>query len=528
MKKNIYTLTIVSLVILLFAAKGVTNLMPPENLMVPPVAKTDNSITLIWGKPVEYSNIISYEIYQDGNLIASTEKLNYTITNLSPDKEYKFSVKSKDKNGNVSKESNIISVSTLKKQPVINIKDFGAVGDRKTLNTKAIQNAIDKAEDNSIVLIPDGTFLSGAIFLKSNITLQIDGTLLGSDNPDDYPYTSKRLSYYTPINYMGLINAYTEDIGSLQNIKITGKGTVNGGTISNDPTLTILGQTQAKLKGDKARGDLITVKGVTNFYMGGIKLINPAEHTIYISYSKNITIDGIDVRTYDIHNGDGVDFAVSENIFLFNSFFDTGDDCINFNAGYGAEGVKEEVSCKNLRIFNCTTQRGHGGVAFGSYTAGWIKDVLVEDCYFEGTDIGIRFKTSGGNGGGANNILLRDIKMKNIVNEAILFSSRYSPSGKAAEVSAQFKNVTIRNVSCEKSGGNGISIEGLPSMPHENLTFENVVLKNSGGVWIRNLKNSNFKNVKLINTDKRKISWKVLDAENISFTNCIPKPKISK
>ncbi|MBN2544909.1 MAG: glycoside hydrolase family 28 protein [Spirochaetes bacterium] len=532
MKKNFYfkkilILTCTFLFIISAKKNTKTVLLPPENLSVPFMGASDNSITLIWNKPAEYSNIASYDIYQDDKLIANSTKLNFTASDLSPNTTYSFFIKSKDINNNQSAESNKISVATLKPLKVIDITAYGAKGDGKTLNTKFIQKAIDECKNDSIIFIPEGVFLSGAIFLKSNINLKIQGTLSGSDNVEDYPFTSKRFPYYETNNYMGLINAYTTDYGSLKNIKIYGTGTVNGGALSKDPALTELALKQMKLKSDPARADLITIKGVNNLYIGGIKLINPAEHTIFISYCKNITIDGIDVKTYDIHNADGVDLAVSENINVFNSFFDTGDDCINFNAGFCYYGVQENIPCSNIRVFNCETKRGHGGVVFGSYTSGWIKNVLIEDCIFNGTDRGIRFKTSKIIGGGAENILIRDIVMKKIKMESIIFDSKYTQTkAKPAETAGQFKNITIKNIVSEENNMFGIYIDGLKDLPNTNINFENITLKNTVGAKIKNLNDSTFTNVTIISDNKN--PWDITDSKNLKFVKCKPKPKYKK
>jgi len=534
MKKNKYIkklLIVLSVFIFLISAKKDAQitlpLLPPDNLMVPVLGVSDKSITLIWNKPAEYSNIASYDIYQNDKLIANTAKLNFTAANLAPETSYSFFIKSKDANNNLSADSNKITATTLKALKVIDITKYGANGDGKTLNTKFIQKAIDECKDDSIILIPEGTFLSGAIFLKSNINLEINGTLLGSDNVEDYPFTSKRFPYYATENYMGLINAYTLDYGSIKNVKIYGTGTVNGGTIyAKDITFTELGFKQLTLKRDAARADLVTIKGVTNLYLGGIKLVNPAEHTIFVSYCKNITVDGIDVRTYDIHNADGIDLAVSDNINVFNSYFATGDDCINLNAGFALEGVKEGIPCSNVRIFNCETKNGHGGVVFGSYTSGWIKNVLVEDCFFNGTDRGIRFKTSKVVGGGAENILIRDIKMRKIKNEAIIFDSKYSEiKAEPSETPGVFRNITIKNVVCNENNYMGIYIEGIKDTPNTNINFENVTLNETAGAKIRYLNDSTFTNVILITDKNNKTPWDITDSKNLKFVNCKPKPR---
>jgi exo-poly-alpha-galacturonosidase len=248
-------------------------------------------------------------------------------------------------------------------------------------------------------------------------------------------------------------------------------------------------------------------------------------HTIMITYSKNVTIDGINVSTYDIHNADGIDLATSDTAYIFNSTFDTGDDCINFNAGVGEPGVKENFPDNNIRVFNCIAKRGHGGVVFGSFTGAWIQNVLVEDCIFDGTDIGLRFKTGEKQGGGARNVLARDITIKNIAkNSAIFFDSSYSceyPSGGPG----QFKDITIKNITCENLKKYGIWISGLPKTPHTNISIGNVSIDGgtSGGAYIKNCTNSTFDTIDI--KDSTPV-W-TIDANStsgLSFKNCNPKP----
>ena len=389
---------------------------PPQTLMVPPVAFDDSSITVIWSKPSDYSNVVGYKVYLNRSLAGTTKNLFYNITELEANSPYSLTVKAVDACGTESVSSNEIMQFTAPAMKVFDVTKYGAVGDGNTLNTVAIQKAIDECTSGGKVLIPSGKFLSGAIFLKSNMTLQIDGTLLGSDNAADYPLTSMRFPYYlSGKNYMGLINAYTEKYGSITNVRICGSGNVCGGTWAGGNVVdTVLGINERTASGgnDSARGDMITTKGVTNLYIGGLTLTNPAMHTIMTTYCKNVTVNGITVSTYDIHNADGIDLATSDTAYIFNSSFDTGDDCINFNAGVGADGVKENFPDNNIRVFNCTTKRGHGGVVFGSFTGAWIQNVLVEDCVFDGTDIGLRFKTGEKQGGGARNVLAGILQLR--------------------------------------------------------------------------------------------------------------------
>ncbi len=532
MRKNV-VLTVVALIC--FGCAGLETsssaaVNPPQNLMIPPLAYDDTSITVIWSKPADYSNVVSYNVYQDNTLVGNTKNLFYNVTGLEPASPYSYIVKAVDASGEESQPSNKIIQTTPATIKVFNVTDYGAIGDGKTLNTKAIQKTIDECTPGGKVLIPAGTFVSGAIFLKSDMTLQIDGTLRGSDDANDYPLTSKRFSYYlSGNNYMGLINAYTDKYGSIKNVKICGSGTVNGGSdivgsITGHKN-TKLGDNQAAAANDSARADTITVKGVDGLYIGGLTFVNPAMHVIFISFSKNITVNGIKVDAYDIHNADGIDLATSDTAYIFNSYFDAGDDCINFNAGVGADGVKENFPDTNIRVFNCETKRGHGGVVFGSFTAAWIQNVLVEDCVFDGTDRGLRFKTGAKQGGGARNVLCRDITIKNIAKySAIDFDSTYScdyPSGGQG----QFRDITIKNVVCTNPKRFGIYVNGQEGMPHTNLSLSNISIDGAamGGVSIKHCTDSTFDTIDIKNC---KSVW-MIDSNTTSglaFKNCDPSP----
>jgi exo-poly-alpha-galacturonosidase len=504
---------------------------PPQNLMVPPMAYDDSGVIIIWNKPSDYSNVVSYNVYKNNSLAANTKNLFYSFTGLDANSSCTFTVKAVTESGRESLPSNSITYSTAPAMKVFDVAKYGAVGDGNTLNTAAIQKTIDICAEGGKVLIPAGTFLSGALFLKSNMTLQIDGTLRGSDNAADYPMTNTRFPYYASgKGFMGLINACTTDYGSLSNIRICGSGTVNGGSDTvgslTGHSNTILGNNQAAAsKNDSARCDMINAKGVNGLYLGGLKLVNPAMHAIFIGYSKNITVNNIAVDTYDIHNADGIDLATSDTAYIFNSTFDAGDDCINFNAGVGADGVKENYPDTNIRVFNCVAKRGHGGVVFGSFTAAWIQNVLVEDCIFDGTDIGIRFKTGQKQGGGARNVICRDITIKNIAkNAAIFFDSSYAcdyPSGGQG----QFNNIIVKNITCSNLKKYGIYINGLPEKPHNNLSIKNVSIDDakSAGAYLKYCTNCTFDTIKFTNC---KTAW-IIDANStagLTFKGCVPMP----
>ena len=498
----------------------------PQTLMVPPVSTTSTGTTLIWSKPSTYSNVASYNVYKAGALMGNTTKLFYTVGGLSPSSTTSFTVRSVSGDGSLSSDSNSVSVTTPAAATVLNITAspyLASTSKTGAANALSIQAAINACPAGGTVLIPSGTFVSGAIMLKSNMTLQIDGTLKGSDLLADYPFTSMRFPYYPNGNYMGLINAYTTSYGSLTNIRIAGTGTIDGGTYSSGD-LTTLGSAQTSAKGDTARGDMITAKGVNGLFIGGgLTLKNPSEHTMFLSYSSNVTVNGITVNTYGIHNADGIDLATTDTAYIFNSTFDTGDDCVNFNAGTSAPGVTENKPINNVRVFNVLTKRGHGGVVFGSFTAGWIKNVLVEDCTFDGTDIGLRFKTGADRGGGSTLVTARDITMNNIATDAILFDSNY-PAGSgyaAASVPGVFQGITLININVLKAKGYGIWIHGLSNKQHNNINMTKITIANTKGASIDQFNTGTFNTVTFTSNTQTKV-YTVSNTTGLTCVSCSP------
>jgi exo-poly-alpha-galacturonosidase len=508
-----------------------TTASAPQDLMVPPLAFDDSSMTIIWSKPADYSNITGYSVYRDGTFLGTTTKLFYNVTGLAAGTQYSFITRAINMCGAESGDSNVLVKSTMSAMPVLNVTSYGAVGNGTTLNTIAIQNAINACTPGGKVLIPAGTFVSGAIFLKSNMTLQIEGTLRGSDTAADYPFTCLKFPYYTSgTNYMGLINAYTTDYNSISNVRICGSGTVNGASdvvgsiINHGITKLAVNQVAARGGVDAVRGDMVTIKGVNGLYIGDLTFVNPADHTMMITYCRDVCINGITVSTYDIHNADGSGVCTSDTAYIFDSTFDTGDDCIGFNAGIGADGVAENRPATNIRVFNCTTHRGHGGVVFGSWTAAWIQNVLIEDCTFDGTDRGLRLKSGNFQGGGARNVLARDLTIKNIaVDAAIFVDSSYGTPTYPSAGPGQFRDITFRNINCIASKKYGIYVNGQAGTPHTNLIFDHIYVSGSPGAYLNYLTDSSFNSVSMTGTTQY---WNINSSttSGLSFTDCSPMP----
>ncbi|MGD0784381.1 MAG: glycosyl hydrolase family 28 protein [Sedimentisphaerales bacterium] len=535
----------------------------PQNVMVPPMAYDNNTIVLIWSKPTDYSQVTDYRVYKNGVALglsgrfdSNRAKLYYIVTGLTANTTYNFTVKSLNSSLTEIGTSNICSVTTTPTPTILNIANapYNASNNGTTKNTTAIQNAINDCPAGGVVLVPAGGtgYLTGAIFLKSNMTLRVDGTLIGAEGSEntDYPKTSWRVPYYSGgVNFMGLVNAYNNYTDAntypdphgagrpyiLHDIRICGSGTIEGDIHSTLTNSHIhVGYNESLILDDSHIGDMITIKGVTNFYIGGwgsgtLTLIRPPEHTMFVSYCNGVTLNALNISTYDLHNADGIDLTCSNYSYIFNSAFDTGDDCINMNAGQGLYGQDPNkgggVPTQNVRVFDCTTNHGHGGFVIGSFTAAWVQDCLVEDCYFINNDTSngypIRMKTGSNNGGGGRRNTFRDIRINGCSQQAIHLYSNYDASGYGNGGPGQFSGNTFKNITVTSNAKETIYVSGLSGTPHTNNTFYNINGPNKGA-YLDYCTNSTF-NYCTVSTSS---GWTFTSGtcSGLSGTNNTPQP----
>ncbi|MDR3596010.1 glycoside hydrolase family 28 protein [Clostridium sp.] len=543
----------------------------PQDLTVPTLAYDDSSITLVWHKPDNYSNIKNYNIYMNGTLIGNAKDNNnskaktfidnfykdssnasavnismhnYVVTGLKPDTSYNFTVRAVDSNGRESQDSNKVVQNTTKTPDVFDVTKYGAIGDGQTLDTKAIQKAIDACTPGGKVLIPAGkTFMSGSLWLKGEMIFEVDGKLLGSENPEDYINNDNNAKNNALINAIG---------NNSKNLKIVGSGVIDGDgwkqgepqastnfpnslksslqTVEQNGILAANQYKAAKGKGfddTKAyatRSNLISISNINNVYYGdGLSFVNPSQHVIGSSGCNNVILNGALIETFDCNNADGIDFD-SKGLTVLNSVFDTGDDDVNFTAGKGADAEKNRKPVTDVWIFDNYFGRGHGAVVAGSNTAAWIENILAEDNVLNGTGSGLRCKTAPETGGGAKDITFRDSALKNITDgegEPFIFTSNYSnslatdTSFKPALHLPQFKHIFVTNCSVDGSKSNGIFVAGLKDACHTDIHFENVSFKNTQSAKIDYMTNSTFKNVTFDSSLKE--PWLVTNSEGLSF-----------
>jgi polygalacturonase len=476
-------------------------------------------------------------------------------------------------------EKSIIVKTPAFKKDTFNITKYSAVGDGLFLNSNAINSALNDCnkKGGGVVLIPNGLWLSGPIVLKSNVQLYLasGATLLFTKDFNEYKLVASNWEGLPQMRNQSPISA-----DGATNIAITGKGIIDGngdawrmvkkdklnetqwkklitsgGLLSDDKKTWF--PTEKTFKGngikncgvispektpafydsvkDFLRPNLVVLTKCKNILLDGVTFQNSAAWCLHPLMSENITVKNITVKNpWYAQNGDGIDVESCKNVSIDNCIFDVGDDALCMKSGRDAEGRKRAMPTENVSIKNCTVYASHGGFVIGSEMSGGTKNIYVSNCTFIGTDIGLRFKTTRGRGGVVENIFIKDIYMKNIVGEAILFDMYYEAKDpitlagekrelpkvefKAVdETTPVFKNFTISNVYCY-GAEKGIFVRGIPEMHVNNIVLQNMVLQTNKGIDVQEASNITFKNIKVLSKETNPLI-DVTQSDNIKFEN---------
>jgi polygalacturonase len=370
------------------------------------------------------------------------------------------------------------------------VTDFGAVGDGKTISTAGLQRAIDACghAGGGRVIVPPGTFLTGPLFLRSNLTLELLGgsVLLGHTNFDDYPTIQGRWEGNDRTVFASLITG--ED---LENVTITGRGALNG---QGQPWRDAQRQTNqarksaglrerepenppgSKLKWPRPR--MINLYRSKNILISGISVLDSPSWNIHPVLCENITIDGITVVSpKDSLNTDGIDPESCKQVRIANCYISTGDDCIILKSGYKYIEGTTLVPTQDVTITNCVFGFGQCGVGIGSETAGGVRDVTISNCVCDGTRRGLYFKTGRGRGASVENIRVNNYVMRNLVDTALWVSMWYVNGDRDKAEPIGPATPAMRNIHCSDMIVSGTKraalIEGLPERPIEGLQIDN-------------------------------------------------------
>lgn len=409
------------------------------------------------------------------------------------------------------------------KTSVYDVRKFGAVGDSVTINTKAIQHAIDRCfeEGGGTVLISEGIFSSGALFLKENVFLKIakDAKLRAVAGLEHYPTLENTriagIEMRWPSAFINAINT--------QNVKIFGEGTIDGsGYYWWEDYWTQRDSLSATVPGDLIdwyvpRPRLILFDSVANADIRDIHLKNSAFWTVHLCYSQAVRITNVKINNPVLEAGkkaassDGIDIDSSHDIFIRNCFISVDDDCIAVKSGRGSDGLRVNIPTENVLIENCFFGTGHGGVSIGTETAGGVKNIMIRHCKADGNQVPIKFKPRPGRGGVIENITHEGWKIKNaatVIDYALrkVDGSDYIDEWQKVKVpfekaTPRYRNITIRNVNAT-AAEQAIRFLGWPLAHAENIILEDIKIQAEQGAEFQYIDNLLMKNVKIETQDK--------------------------
>ncbi|MCD7973700.1 MAG: glycoside hydrolase family 28 protein [Candidatus Azobacteroides sp.] len=399
-----------------------------------------------------------------------------------------------------------------------NILDYGAKADDSLfLNTSSIDQAITAchAAGGGKVLVPDGTFYTGPVTLKSNVNLHIEkgGILKFSTDTSLYlPAVFTRWEGVDCYNLRPLIYAYGES-----NIALTGKGTIDGqasnenwwwmngnknygwteGMLSQKtegrPKLLGFEQNKVPLEErvltaqDLLRPQLINFYDCKNILLEDLTLTNSPFWVIHPLFCENMTVRSVQIISHG-PNSDGCDPESSRNILIQDCLFDTGDDCIAIKSTRNNDGrTSFNKPSENIIVRGCKMKDGHGGVVVGSEISGGFRNLFVEDCFMDSPHLDrvIRIKTNTCRGGVIENIYVRNIEVGECKEAVLKINLQYEPREDCQrDFPPVVRNVYLDNITSGKSQY-GVFIVGLDDLENvynievSNSRFNNVEKGNS-------------------------------------------------
>jgi len=394
-------------------------------------------------------------------------------------------------------------------QNIYNVKDFGIIADGKTLNTKAVQKAVDECSVNGggVVWFDRGRYVLSTVFLRSNVAIEIpEGTeILGAESYYDYSqeeqvdypiYQDSSHTYYHHSLFVGI---------DCENVCITGGGKIDMRSVWDEDG--VRGEA-IKHRGAKC----IAFKNCKNVEISNLGIYNATDLAIYFAGCENVDIFGIKMKVYI----DGISPDNSKNVRIHDCDVETGDDGIVFKSSYTLNRLDV---CKDIHVWNCKVKSRCNAIKFGTETNGGFENILIENIEIRETRItGISIESV--DGAIIDGVTVRNITMKN-VNAPIFVHIGKRMRGPAGREIGKIRNVTLENITAEgpyeeyeimpwnyfsyKAGDTrqnpkvfGIAesfdgtketdewqmtsnICGLKESPLENIVLRNVHLKLSGG-----------------------------------------------
>ncbi|KFI51207.1 glycosyl hydrolase family 28 protein [Bifidobacterium biavatii] len=430
---------------------------------------TEDTLTVFWEPPTDADPPTEYAVTLDGERLAVVEHTHCMFDDLTPDSAHHVRVDATDANGHVIAGFDL-DTRTWPQRTIIDVTrpPYNAAGDGTTMDTHAIQRAIDDCGPNQAVLLPSGTFLTGALFLHDDMELRVapGATLQGSADPADYlPMISSRFEGIEQQCHASLINIGTLDHTAgptCRNITLRGGGAILGGGVTlakaqtrsiRDRLITESGITNADAIDDavfrsltqrasRTRGRLVNISNGANVLIEDLTLGYAAAWNIHFIYSEHVVTHHCRIKSMGVWNGDGWDPDSSEHCTIFDCDFVTEDDMVAIKSGKNPEGNVINRPTRDIHVFDLRADGGHG-IAIGSEMSGGVEHVRIWDCDMGKSNQGLEIKASAKRGG-----FVRDVTLSDCIASRILVHSYeyHNNDGEAAPTLPYYENIHFRRI----------------------------------------------------------------------------------
>lgn len=421
------------------------------------------------------------------------------------------------------------------------ITQFGAVADGRTKCTEAIRKAIQacSAAGGGRVVVPKGSFVTGAIHLESRVNLHLsDGaTLLFSPDPKDYlPVVYTRFESTECMNYSPFIYAFEKE-----NIAVTGGGTLDGQADAKhwwpwarqargaergmerrpgsdvDTLVREMGDKDVPVKdrlfgeGHYLRPNFVQPYRCKDVLLEGFTIRNSPMWELNPVLCSNVTVRNVIIDSHGPNN-DGCDPECSRDVLIENCQFSTGDDCVAIKSGRNRDGRRVNVPCQNVIVRDCTMQDGHGAIAVGSEVSGGIRNIFVERCRMNSPHLqrALRVKTNSYRGGVINGIYFSEVKVGEVA-DAVIAIDFYYEEGEGGPFKPIVEDIFITNVTCERSKY-GIYLQGYANDPIKGVIISHCNFQNA-------VQGNFFKDVKKIKIDDAWVNGKRVTARGSQLSD---------
>ena len=430
-----------------------------------------------------YSDSV-YSVSLDGRELFRSDKNVFSLFDLTPDTQYELTVSGYE----------TVNFRTEAETCAVSVKDFGAAGDGVTDDTQSIQTAVNCLPAGGRLYFPEGVYYTAPVNLKSHIIIELSekAVLLGHTDPGRYPLipgeltdivTGESVQFGTwegnavPMHQSLLFAEYAEDI------RLVGRGTVDGNAGNSTWWIDVKEQ-------KVPRPRLIFFNRCKDITVHGITAQNAASWQIHPYFSENTDFLDLSVNApKDSPNTDALDPEACDNVNIIGCRFSVGDDCIAIKSGKIELAKKYKRSASRHTIRNCVMRFGHGAITLGSEMAGGVKELTVERCLFEHTDRGIRIKTRRGRGKFAviDGVVFENVKMDGVLTPIVMNMwynccdpDRYSEYNTTREKlpvddrTPYLGKFTFRDMECINCHVAACYCDGLPEMPIDEITLENI------------------------------------------------------